>query len=111
MELPINAFSFNLIESGVKTIETRLGNDANLKRVKAGDKLVFINREDGRRLTRTVVEVRTYATSDDVVIHEDLTALGNYASAEEYLTRMATFQSADDELKHGIIAVEFNASP
>lgn len=107
MELSINPHSFNLIESGHKTIETRLGNDPVLSRVKVGDELVFVNRANGQSLTRRVAHLQHYDSSDEVVTYEPLQKLGSYASAEEYLAKMQEFQTAEDEERHGVIAVHF----
>lgn len=106
MELFINPTSFDLIEKGQKTVETRLGDDSVLSKVKVGDELVITNREDHRRLTKRVTGVHRYLSSEDVVANESLKTLGDYESAEAYLTRMAQFQSAADEEQYGIIAVK-----
>lgn len=107
MELTINTQSFALIEEGLKTAETRLGNDPVLSRVQIGDTITIVNRENGRSLVKKVTAKERYLSSTAVVEKVKVSDLGPYRTVEEFMARMRTFQTANEEKEHGIWLIRF----
>lgn len=105
--LPINPTSFELIKQGHKQVETRLGNDPVLAVIRPDDQITFTNRDTAEEITKDVVAVRRFTSSAEVVESVGLKQLGEYDSPADYLDRMRSFQSDEDEAEHGIIAVTF----
>lgn len=103
----INPQSFALIKDGAKTIELRLLNDEDLKRLKPKSELTFINRETEEQLAAAVLSVQVYPDSEAAAAHEPIDQIGPFKTPEELVERMRLFQSQEEERQLGIIAIRF----
>ena len=107
MDLLINAASFALIKSGQKTVETRLGNDENLRALAVDDELTIKNRDTDETVTVTITDIKHFVNSAAVAKTIDLKQIGDYGSAAEFLDRMRQFQTEDEERQYGLMALFF----
>lgn len=64
---------FDLIASGVKTVEVRVGY-ASMRKIEAGQELTFACGDE--RLRTRVVRVTEYGSFEEMLDHEDLVAIG-----------------------------------
>ena len=99
---------FDIVEAGIKDVEIRL-NDEKRRKLKVGDKLIFISRGNYTdQITAIVkklvyfkdfVEVTKYYEMKKIYLED--------TSLDEYLELMNKFYSKEEQEKYGVIAIEF----
>lgn len=106
-EININSESWDLIKSGVKTRELRLGDDEQLMQLKIDRPLVFVNRTTGDRVKRWLVAKHLYPTTEAAAAVEPLPDFGYNLNKQEFIKRIRQWQSKDEEELAGVIVLEF----
>lgn len=104
-EMHLQDTPFAEIKRGEKTIEIRL-NDEKRKRIKPSDEICF-HRQDGEKLTVRVVNVLpfpSFARLFSSPLREKCGMCG--LTAEECISAMSQYYSAEDEKKYGVLAIE-----
>ncbi|MFI6321609.1 ASCH domain-containing protein [Nonomuraea sp. NPDC050556] len=72
-ELNIRKPYFDLIASGVKTVEVRVGYES-MRKIRPGQRLTFVS--EGERLSTRVTGVTEYASFEELLDQEDPIAIG-----------------------------------
>ena len=97
---------FDAIVSGQKTIESRLY-DEKRQRIQRGDQLIFTNRENPTQTVAVeVVGLLRYKTFHELFSRNDHKKFGS-ESVEWLENQIDEFYSAQDQLKNGVIGIEF----
>ena len=106
-ELRLHASPFNSIVAGNKTIECRLF-DEKRQTISLGDEITFLSREDGSTVDVKVVGLLRYATFKDLFIYTDLDKSGSQGYTTETASEaMLQFYTLEDQLKYGVLGIEF----
>ncbi len=108
MMVHLNQEVFSYVLNGTKSVEGRL-NDEKRKKLKVGDKIIFINKSnDMERIESIVEELKYYNSFVDLV--EDYSMkelLDNRYSKSYYLNLIYNFYNKEDEEKYGVVAIRF----
>jgi len=104
--MTINALSYSLIAEGNKTLEVRLKKDG-VEHYKPGDTIIVKDRETGATIEKRIVSLETYASLDDLIVHEDLKQNGNFTEHDAFRERIRAFQTEDEEREFGLAAIHF----
>jgi ASC-1-like (ASCH) protein len=97
---------FVAISNGQKTVESRLYDDKR-QSIKINDRITFTNRDNpSQAVGATVVGLLRYATFYDLFSHNEPTKFGGQ-SVEWLLKQINEFYSAEDQIKYGVIGIEF----
>lgn len=96
---------FNLIKSGVKDLEVRVGYDS-INRIKQGEQIAFAT--NGNSLVVKVVEVRRYTTFKEMLNKESYKRIvPDSESSEDALTLLKSIYGPDKE-KLGVVVLELS---
>ena len=99
---------FSLVGEGIKDVEVRV-NDEKRRKLKIGDTLLFVNRDNEEETIRVEVMDLLYYPSFEAVAEafpmERLYKAG--VSVEDYLALMNSFYSEEEVKKYGIVAIKF----
>lgn len=97
---------FQAIQSGNKTIESRLY-DEKRQKIDIGDTLLFINREaPEQKIEAKVVGLLRYATFEDLFTHNVPAKFGG-PSTIWLLNQIQEFYGIKDQREHGVLGIEF----
>ena len=94
------------IESGGKTIELRL-NDEKRRKIKVGDLLEFVSREDRRRLLVKVIALRVFRDFEELYRNLPLDKCGYRKGEVAEAQDMEKYYSLEDQRKNGVVGIEF----
>ncbi len=99
---------FCLVESGVKDVEARV-NDLKRRKLKIGDKLIFLKRpENDEKIERRVKALDYYDTFADLVNYYEMERLYfKECSKEKYVEEMKRFYSLEEVKNYGVVAITF----
>ncbi|MFC4009664.1 ASCH domain-containing protein [Nonomuraea purpurea] len=102
-ELRIRKPYFELIASGVKTVEVRVAY-ASMRKIQPGQDLDFVSGEE--RLTTRVVRVAQYTSFEKMLEHEDPIAIGGDLgkNPQELLSVIRSIYPPDKE-RLGVLAI------
>ncbi|MFG1705398.1 ASCH domain-containing protein [Nonomuraea sp. M3C6] len=94
---------FDLIASGVKTVEVRVGY-ASMRKIQPGQDLDFLSGNE--RLRTRVTRVSEYVSFEDMLQHEDPIAIGGDLgkSTDELLAMIRNIYPAEKE-RLGVLAI------
>lgn len=105
-QLQLAAAPFNAIKSGAKTIESRLY-DEKRQKIQIGDIIEFTNREAPcQTVSVKVIGLLRYATFRDLFMHDSPGKFGG-ESVEWLENQINEFYSLDEQLKNGVVGIEF----
>ena len=105
-QLKLATEPFNAIISGNKTIESRLY-DTKRQRIQIGDRIIFTNRDNSEQtVAAEVVDLLRYATFRDLFSHNNPRKFGG-DNIEWLENQISEFYSLSDQLKNGVIGIEF----
>jgi len=95
---------FQLVADGSKTIEVRVAY-ANMKKIQPGWEILFRSGDD--TCLATVKDVRTYASFEDMLDHENMRAIGGELgeSRQDLLRAIRDIYPAEKEAL-GVLAIE-----
>ena len=96
---------FNLIKSGIKTIELRLY-DEKRRKIKIGDKIDFENRKDSERIKVEVVNLHIFDNFEELYKHFDKNSMGYLDDEEASYLDMEEFYSKEEQEKYGVVGIE-----
>lgn len=104
--LQLATVPFEAIQSGAKTIESRLY-DEKRQLINLGDTIIFTNREnESQTLSVTVIGLHRYSTFHDLFSHNEPAKFGG--STVEWLeNQINEFYSVDAQKENGVIGIEF----
>lgn len=104
--LQLATVPFEAIQSGTKTIESRLY-DEKRQLINLGDTIVFTNREnESQTLSATVIGLHRYGTFHDLFSHNDPAKFGG-PSVEWLENQINEFYSVEAQKENGVIGIEF----
>ena len=105
--MKLNPNPYAMIRSGQKTIELRLF-DEKRQQIKAGDKIVFTNTENGETLTRIVVKLHCFASFAELYRSLPLLYCGYTAEtvAQAAPADMEQYYTAEEQEKYGVVGIE-----
>ena len=106
-QMRLNRQPFDMIKSGLKTIELRLY-DEKRRRVKTGDRIVFTDNATGETLDAEVVGLHRFDTFEQLYKSLPLLKCGytpdNVDGAKS--TDMEQYYSAEEMKKYGVVGIE-----
>jgi len=106
-ELRLHPDPFESIANGDKTIECRVF-DEKRQAISLGDQIMFINREGGVTIHVRVIGLLHYQTFKDLFTYTDLDKSCSPGFTVESATdAMLQFYTLDDQLRHGVLGIEF----
>ena len=110
MEMIIHLDSdvFKVVASGKKCVEARV-NDEKRRKLKVGDKLIFLKRPDDiERIEATVLELNYYSNFREMVNYYDIENLylKSYTK-EKFLKLLERFYTEEEQNKYGVVAIKF----
>lgn len=99
---------FRLVKAGIKDVEARV-NDAKRRKLKVGDKLIFLKRpNEDEKIEKIVKKLDYYNNFSELVEHYQMERLYlEDCNKEEYLQLMSRFYSAEEQEKDGVVAITF----
>lgn len=97
--------TFELIKSGDRIIEPRLY-DSFHRKIKAGDMILFINRQTNAQAVAKIVGLLRFASFKELFNSYPTERFG--ADEKSLLRQMQKFYSSDDELKNGVIGIKIH---
>jgi len=106
-EMRLHPEPFDLIESGIKTVEYRL-NDEKRQELKIGDTIIFIRREsENKRLAVTITELKHYRDLLSMYTDSfDLYLSETYGTPQDAVIDTPYYSKEEIE-KYGCIAIYF----
>lgn len=103
-EMHVKPRYFTLLKNGDKLVEFRL-NDAKRQKIKAGDKIRFICKNElSTTLVLAVSDIITSSDFESLLKKFSPTVLGGI-SHKEQLSDLRSFYDMDKESKYGVIAI------
>ncbi len=102
-EILLNDNPFNKIKNKDKTIEIRLSYP-HRKRLKIGDKIIFVNKDSKERLEKEVKEIIYTKTFEELISKRNIKAFG-YKNKEELLDVLYSLYKKEDEEKLGVMGI------
>ena len=106
-KMKLNSAPFEMIKSGVKTIELRLY-DEKRQQLKAGDKIVFTNNATGETLNARIVKLHRFDTFEELYSSLPLLQCGYTAEEIEKASAadMEQYYSVEQQKKYGVVGIE-----
>ena len=105
--MKLNSAPFEMIKSGMKTIELRLY-DEKRQQVKIGDQIVFTNTATGETLNATVINLHRFNTFSELYKSLPLLKCGytpeNIDNANP--VDMEQYYSVEEQKKYGVVGIE-----
>ena len=108
MEIHLDSDIFDIVDCNKKTVEARL-NDEKRRKLKKGDKSVFLRRPDDIDKREAIIEdLEYYNDFEEMVKHYSINELylPNYTK-EDFLKLLERFYTKLDEEKYGVVAIKF----
>lgn len=108
MKVHLNPEVFDIVLMKDKNVEIRL-NDEKRRQLKVGDTLVFLKRPDEiEKISAKITNLVYFNSFLEVVDYYEMKRIYlETTTKEEYLSIMRQFYSEEEELKYGIVAIEF----
>lgn len=106
-EMKLNASPFEMIKSGVKSIELRLY-DEKRQKIKIGDTIIFTNTLTGEKIRTTVKGLHRFVNFEELYRALPLLKCG-YTSDDVDTARpsdMEEYYSAKEQKKYGVVGIE-----
>ena len=105
--MKLHSSPFEMIKSGVKTIELRLY-DEKRQQIKVGDTIVFTNTATGETLSAKVKNLHRFASFAE--LYQNLPLLHCGYTEEDIETAhpddMLAYYSAEEQAKYGVVGIE-----
>ncbi|MGM9641869.1 MAG: ASCH domain-containing protein [Eubacteriales bacterium] len=105
--MKLHSEPFEMIKSGIKTIELRLW-DEKRQGIKTGDTIVFTNTISGEKLKATVLNLHRFDNFEE--LYKELPLLKCGYTEEDIDTAQASdmeeYYSADEQAKYGVVGIE-----
>ena len=108
MYVHLDSDIFDVVDKGIKCIEGRV-NDEKRRKLKIGDKLIFLRRPDEIDKIEAVVEDLVYYDNFSEMVKDysiEEIYLKGY-SKEDYLNLIKRFYSDEEIEKFGVVAIKF----
>lgn len=105
--MKLNASPFEMIKSGVKSIELRLY-DEKRQKIKIGDTIIFTNTLTGEKIRTTVKGLHRFVNFEELYRALPLLKCG-YTSDDVDTARpsdMEEYYSAKEQKKYGVVGIE-----
>ena len=99
---------FEVVRSQTKNVEVRV-NDEKRRKLKIGDKIVFLKRPEEKEKIEAIIENLTYYTDFNELV-KDYTIEEIYIEGytkEEFLNLLKRFYSDEEINKYGTVAIKF----
>lgn len=97
---------FDAVSNGQKTIEARLY-DEKRQLLKLGDLITYINRDNlEQTITVRITGLLRYPTFHDLYSNNDIEKFGG-SSIEMLESQAEQFYSKEEQLKNGVVGIEF----
>ena len=99
---------FEIVENGSKNIEVRL-NDEKRRKLKIGDKLIFLKRPDDiEKIEAIVIDLKYYKNFKELVYNNDIENLYlKTYTKKEFLNLLKRFYTDEEQEKYGVVAIKF----
>lgn len=99
---------FRLVGAGIKDVEARV-NDEKRRKLKVGDKLIFLKRPDeDEKIEKIVKKLYYYDNFAELLEHYEMKRLYlDGCTKEEYLHLMSRFYTTEEQEKYGVVAITF----
>ena len=108
MTIHLDEDIFEVVKKELKNVEVRV-NDEKRRKLKIGDKIIFLKRPDDIETIEAVVEDLVYYQNFEELVKnytmEEL-YLSNY-SKEDFINLLKRFYSDDEVNKYGVVAIKF----
>lgn len=104
-EMKLNPLPYEAISSGRKTVEMRL-NDEKRRKIKAGDKIRFVNTESGEELLVLVESVTAYPSFYELYAAHDKIAIGYEETETASPSDMLEYYPQERIDKYGALAIK-----
>lgn len=105
-KLNLSKIPFEAIESGSKTIESRLY-DEKRKKIAVGDTIEFTNRDNPEQtITAIVTQLHRYNSFHELFTQNDVTKFGG-DTVWQLEDQINKFYSADQQNTYGVVGIEF----
>lgn len=108
MEVHLHPEVFDIVNDGIKNVEIRV-NDEKRRKLKIGDKLLFLKRPDDVEKIYAVVKNLVYFNNFSEVVDKypmERLYLSDI-SKDEYISLMKKFYNDEEVAKYGVVAIEF----
>lgn len=99
---------FEMVKNGKKNIEVRI-NDEKRRKLKIGDKLIFLKRPNDDEIIETkVISLDYYDNFEELVKHYDMSDLylETYSKAD-FVKELERFYTLDEQKEYGVVAIGF----
>ena len=99
---------FDIVDKEVKNIECRL-NDEKRRKLKIGDKLIFLKRPDDIEKIEVIIEDLVYYDNFDDMV-KDYAIEQMYLpgfTKENFINLLSRFYSKEEQEKYGVVAIKF----
>lgn len=99
---------FELVNNGTKCVEVRLY-DEKRQKLKINDEIIFLKRPLEKESIKTkIVNLVKYDSFSELVSNYNIKNLYKEGiTKEEFLNLLNRFYTKDDEIKYGVVAIEF----
>lgn len=106
-EMNLNKKPFDMINSGIKTIELRL-NDEKRQRLKKGDEIVFTNIETEEKLKVRIINIYHFNNFDELYANLPLLKCGYTKDTIKNADSkdMNFYYNDEEQSKYGVIGIE-----
>lgn len=108
MEFHLHPEVFDIVSGGIKNVEIRV-NDEKRRKLKVGDKLLFLKRPDEVEELSAIIKNLVYFNNFSEVVDKyamERLYLSN-TTKDEYIALMRKFYSDEEVAKYGVVAIEF----
>lgn len=99
---------FEVIKLGFKNVEVRV-NDEKRRKMKVGDEIVFLKRPlEEEKIVSKITKLNIFKNFEELVSEYsiDRLYLKEY-SKEQYIELLGRFYSKEEQIKYGVVAIEF----
>ena len=106
-EMRLHNEPFELIKSGIKTIELRLY-DEKRQQIQVGDEIEFTNRSTDEQILTKVIAMHIYSSFADLYRDYDKRSLGYKDDEEAKAEDMEMYYSKEEQDKYCVVGIEIN---
>lgn len=109
--MKLNNDPYNRIKNGAKNVELRL-NDDKRRKIKVGDTILFINKENHKWIVTTVKGKQlapSFAKLFDIDSVRIALHINNDTDKTKMLRKMRQYYSEEQEIKNGVVGIEIAA--
>lgn len=99
---------FDIVKSGTKRVECRLY-DKKRKGMKVGDELIFLKRPlEQEKIVTKIIGLKTFSNFNELVKNYEMESLYSCDfTKEEFVELLGRFYSDEEQVKYGVVAIEF----